>query len=119
MGCARTALLALADDLLDLLPCGVQADPQRLQRLGRHAVGYREQSQQKVLSADVVVIQHPGFFLCQRHSPTCRVGEPFEHCPAQTSLTDIPASLMIIRSIALVRMAGSAGGFGDDHLGLR
>ena len=56
-------LLAPADDLLDLVPHGVQADAQRLERLGRYAVALADEAEQDVLGADVVVIEHPGFFL--------------------------------------------------------
>ena len=58
-------LLALADDLLDLLPHRVQADPQRLQRLGRDTFALVDEAEQDVLGADVVVVEHPGFFLRQ------------------------------------------------------
>jgi len=56
-------LLAPADDLLDLLPHGVQADAQRLERLGCYTVALADEAEQDVLGADVVVIEHPGFFL--------------------------------------------------------
>ena len=50
-------VLALADDLLDLLPQGIQADPQRLQRLRPDAVALADEAEQDVLGADVVVIE--------------------------------------------------------------
>ena len=78
-------LLALADDLLDLLPHRVQADPQRLQRPGRDAVALADQAEQDVLGADVVVIEHPGFFLRQHHNPPRPVGKPLEHAPRRPS----------------------------------
>jgi hypothetical protein len=59
----RRRRLALADDLLDLLPYRVQADPQRLQGLGRYTFTLMDEAEQDVLGADVVVVQHPGFFL--------------------------------------------------------
>src|SRR2546429_2942619 len=72
-------LLALADDLLDLLPPGVQADAQRLQRLGRYTFALVDEAEQDVLGADVVVIEHPGFFLRQDNNPPRPVGKPLEH----------------------------------------
>ncbi len=74
-------LLAPADDLLDLLPDRVQADAERLQRLGRDALALVDQAEQDVLGADVVVIEHPGFFLRQDHDPPRPVGKPLEHRP--------------------------------------
>jgi hypothetical protein len=38
-----------------------------------------DQAQQDVLSADVVVVEHPGLFLSQDHNPPCSVGKPLEH----------------------------------------
>jgi hypothetical protein len=75
-------LLSLADDLLDLLPHGLQADPQRLQRLGGYALALVDQAKQDVLRADVVVVERPGLFLRQDHNPPRPVGKPFEHLAA-------------------------------------
>ena len=72
-------LLALADDLLDLLPHSVQADAQRLQCLGRYTFTLMDEAEQDVLGADVVVIEHPGFFLRQDNNPPRSVGKPLEH----------------------------------------
>jgi hypothetical protein len=54
-------LLALADDLLNLLADGLQADPQRLQRLGRGTL--MDKTEQDVLSADVAVMERPGLMV--------------------------------------------------------
>src|SRR6266496_3527871 len=81
----RRRLLTLADDRLHLLPYRVQADPQRLQRPGRHALALMDQTQQEVLSADVIVVQHPGCFLRQDNNPPCPVGKPLEHAPCRPS----------------------------------
>jgi hypothetical protein len=72
-------LLALADDLLDLLPHGVKADPQRLQRLGRYPFALVDEAEQDVLGADVVVIEHPGFFLSQDDNPPGPAGKALKH----------------------------------------
>src|SRR5690349_18158126 len=71
--------LAPADDLLDLLAHGSQADPERLQRHGRDTFTLADQAEQDVLGADVVVFEPPGFFLSQDHNLSGPVGEPLEH----------------------------------------
>ena len=81
----RRRLLAPADDLLDLLPHRVQADPERLQRPGRVAVALADEAEQDVLGADVAVIEHPGFFFRQDNNPPRPVGEPLEHAPRSPS----------------------------------
>ncbi len=75
----RRRLLALADDLLDLLADRLQADAQRLKRLGGHALAFVDEAQEDVLGANVVVIEHPGFFLRQDNNPPRPVSEPLEH----------------------------------------
>ena len=72
-------LLALADDLLDLLADGLQRDAERLERLGGDALALVDQAEQDVLGADVVVVEHPGLFLGQDDNPPRAVGEPLEH----------------------------------------
>src|SRR6185437_7365505 len=75
-------LLALADDLLDLLPHRLKADPERLERLGRNTFALMDEAEQYVLRANVVVVQHPGFFLRQDNNPPRPVGKPLEHVVA-------------------------------------
>ena len=75
-------LLALADDLLNLLAHRLQADPQRLQCLGRDTFTLVDEAEQDMLGADVVVVEHPGFFLSQDHDPPRPVGKPLEHLVA-------------------------------------
>ena len=72
-------LLALADDLLDLLADALQGDAEALQRLGGHALTLVDEAEQDVLRADVVVVEHPGLFLGQDDNPSGSVGEPLEH----------------------------------------
>jgi hypothetical protein len=48
-------LLALADDLLNLLAHGLQADPQRLQGLSGNALALVDEAEQDVLGTDVIV----------------------------------------------------------------
>ncbi len=78
-------LLPLADNLLDLLAHGLETDPQGFQGLRRHAFTLVDEAQQDVLGADVVVIEHPGFFLSQDHNPPRPVGKPLEHIVLRTA----------------------------------
>ncbi len=75
----RRRLLALADDLLDLAADAFKRDSQRLQRLGRDAFAFVNKTQQDVLGADVVVVEHPGLFLRQDDHPAGTVGKSLEH----------------------------------------
>jgi hypothetical protein len=56
-------LLAPADDLFNLLAHRLQADAQRLQRLGRDAPALTDQPKQQVLGAEVSMVEQPGFFV--------------------------------------------------------
>src|SRR5690606_13593588 len=76
---ATGCLLALTDDLLDLLPHALEGDAQALQGLGSHTLTLVDEAEQDVLRADVVVVEHPGLFLGQDDNPPCSVGEPLEH----------------------------------------
>ena len=87
---AGRGLLALADDLLDLLAHALQGDAQRLEGLGGDAFALVDQPEQDVLGADVVVVEHPGLFLGQDDHPPRAVGEPLEH---SSLLTAAPAVL--------------------------
>ena len=69
----------LADDLLHLAADRLQADPQRLQRLGRHALALVDEAEQDVLGADVVVVEQARLLLRQHHHSASPVGEPLEH----------------------------------------
>src|SRR6202011_4614162 len=73
----RRGLLALADDLLDLAADALQRDAQRLQRLCGYAFAFVNKTQQDVLGADVVVVEHPGLFLRQDDDPAGTVGKSF------------------------------------------
>ncbi len=78
----RRRRLPLADDLLDLLAHTLKTDAQALKCLGGHAFALMDQAKKNVLSADVVVVEHPGLFLGQDDNPPCAVSEPFEHLVA-------------------------------------
>jgi hypothetical protein len=53
--------------------------PEGLQRLRRDALALVDQAEQDVLGADVVVVEHPRFFLREHHDPAGPVGKPLEH----------------------------------------
>jgi hypothetical protein len=81
----RRRVLAPADNLLDLLPYRIQADPERLKGLGRYPLALVDEAEQEVLGTDVVVLQHPGFFLRQDDGPPGPVSKSLEHRPLRRS----------------------------------
>ena len=91
-------LLALADDLLDLLADALQGDAEALQSLRGDALALVDQAEQDVLGADVVVVEHPGLFLGQDDNPSGSVGEPLEH------------ALVLLTCRAPMKLAGPAHG---------
>lgn len=76
---AGRSLLALTDDLLDLAAHAFKRDAQRLERLRGNAFALVDESKEDVLGADVIVIEHPGFFLGQNDDAPCAVSKAFEH----------------------------------------
>ena len=75
----RRRLLALADDLLHLLPHAIQADPQRFQSLRRDTLTLADQAEQEVLGADVAVIEPHGFVVRQLECLSRPIGKPLKH----------------------------------------
>ena len=73
------SLLALTDDLLNLLAHLVEADVKRLESLRGNTLALVNQAEQNVLGADVVVVQQLRFFLSEHHNTTGLVGEFFKH----------------------------------------
>ena len=68
-----------ADRLLDLLAHRFEADTERLERLGRHALTLVDEAQQDVLGADEVVVEQSRFFLGQDQDSSGSVSKTFEH----------------------------------------
>jgi hypothetical protein len=104
----RRRLLALADDLLDLLADRLQADAKRLERLGRHTLALVDEAEQDVLRADVVVIERPGFFLRPDDNPPRPVGKPFEHRVPHSAVgrRDVKREPRLLRAL-VARAAGT------------
>ena len=78
-------LLALANDLLDLLAHGLKRNAQTFERLGGDAFALMDEAEQDVLGADVVVIEHARLFLREHHNPASPVGKPLEHASLRPS----------------------------------
>ena len=50
-----------------------------LEGLGGNTFSLVNEAQKDVLRADVVVVEHLGFFLCQDDNPPCPVGKALKH----------------------------------------
>ncbi len=72
-------LLTLSNDVLNLLAHSVERDVERLESLGGNALALVNETQQNVLGADVVVVEHLGFFLRQDNDATSAVGKSLKH----------------------------------------
>ncbi|GAA5002943.1 hypothetical protein GCM10025734_39960 [Kitasatospora paranensis] len=107
---AGRGLLALTDDLLDLLPDRLERDPEALQGLGGDTFTLVDQAQEDVLGADVVVVEHPGFFLSQDDNPPRAVGEPFEHRFRSSERSASSGSVPALSFRMLVPLSGAAHG---------
>ena len=70
---------ALADEVLDLRVDVLERDVERLERLGGDAVLLADQTEQQVLGADVVLVEHARFFLRVDDDPSRLLGESLEH----------------------------------------
>ena len=72
-------LLALTDDLLNLLANRLEVDAERFKRLGGYALTLVNQPEQDVLCADVVVVEQLRLFLGENYYATGFVCEFFKH----------------------------------------
>jgi hypothetical protein len=100
---AARGLLALADDLLDLVADALEGDAEGLERLRGDALALVDQAEQDVLGPDVVVVEHPGLFLGQDDHPTGSVGETLEHEVAPHGAGDPPTAACLPRTLAPAR----------------
>src|SRR5206468_7601261 len=91
----RRRRLTLADDLLDLLTHGVEVDVEAVERLGGNAFALVDQTEEDVLGPDVVVVEHPRFFLREDHDPSGAIREPLEHLtrPSDRSPRLLPSGI--------------------------
>ena len=95
---ATWRLLALADELLNLLTDRLAVDSQRLQRPGGDAFTVVEQAQQDVLGADRVVAQQPGLLLSQTTTRRAR----------SVNRWNIPRGCLRIVAFLILAASGSA-----------
>jgi transposase len=72
-------VLAETDHGLDFFACAVSGDAEALKSLARDAAGLAEQPEEHMLSADVVVLQLPGFLLRKHDNVPGWVSESLEH----------------------------------------
>ncbi len=72
-------LLAVTDDLLNLLTHRVEGDPERFEGLRGDALTFVDEAQQDVFRADVAVIQQLRLILGKDDHATRAIGKPFEH----------------------------------------
>jgi hypothetical protein len=72
-------LLALADDVLNLLANRIERDVERLECLSGDALSLVDEAEQDVLGADVVVVEHLGLFLGQNDDAASSVGKSLKH----------------------------------------
>ncbi|GJF29756.1 hypothetical protein KNE206_24560 [Kitasatospora sp. NE20-6] len=63
-----------------------------------------------MLGADVVVVEHPGFFLSQDDNPPRAVGEPFEHRFRSSERSASAGSVPALSFRMLVPLSGAAHG---------
>src|SRR5690625_6056436 len=77
----RGGLVALADDVADLLTDRVQGDTEGLEGLGADAFGLADQTPADVLGAGVAVVEQPGPVLGCDDGAAGAIGEAFEHGP--------------------------------------
>ncbi len=79
---ARGDLLARSDDPDDLSAYALDRDIERLEYAGRQPFLFAEEAEQNVLSADVVVLERPRFFLSQDDYLAGSLCESLEHDPS-------------------------------------
>jgi hypothetical protein len=72
-------LLALANDFLNLLAHGLERNLERFESFRGNTFTLVNQAQEDVLGADVVVVEHLGFFLSQNNDAPSAVGKPLKH----------------------------------------
>jgi hypothetical protein len=88
-------LLTLSDNFLDLLADSFQRDFEGLQSFGSDTFALVDKTQEDVFGADVVVVEHLGFFLCQNNDSASPVGKPLKHV-SNSSMTIEPSSVLVL-----------------------
>src|SRR2546421_695783 len=77
-------------ELLDLLAHGLEADPERLQRLGADTLPLGDQTEEDVLRPDVVVVEEPRLFLSQNHDSASPIRDFFKNIGRPPDSTPFP-----------------------------
>ena len=72
-------VLALTHDAGDFTAHLFQVDFEGAQHPCRHPVGFAQESEEEVLRANVVVVEHPSLFLSQDYDLTGSLCEPLKH----------------------------------------
>ena len=72
-------LRAGADELLYFLAHILKRNTHGFEGLGGHAFALVDEAEQDVLGADVIVVEHPRFFLREHNDSAGAVRKPFEH----------------------------------------
>src|SRR5215469_5730469 len=76
----------------------VTGDAEALERLERDAAGFAEQPEQHMLSADVVMLQQPGFLLGKDDDMPGAVSESLKHATMLSQASDPVNTMLIIWS---------------------
>ena len=76
---ALNRLLTLANNLNDRSAHGLTLDAHRLQSLRRDALALRDQAEQQVLRANVIVLKTAGLILREHDDPARAISKAFEH----------------------------------------
>ncbi len=72
-------LAAAADDGFDFLPHLGEVYAERLEHFGREALALRDDTEQNMLGADIIIAEALGFFLRQYDGAARAFGERFPH----------------------------------------
>ncbi len=89
---SRRGLLALTDNVNNLLADILERDVQRFERLSSHAFALTDETEQDVFGAEVVVLEVTGLFLRKHDDPAGSVGKPFEHWLSLNGIARLVAS---------------------------
>jgi hypothetical protein len=78
MGCDRRGGRTRPDELQDVAADAGKVDPDGTEGLHADVLALGDETEQQMLRAEVVVVEHPRFLLHEDDDPPGFVGEPFE-----------------------------------------